>query len=161
MSWEDLSTVLWKERELLELLLFKIEEEQLVLASGRTRWLAHATREVEVVLAEIREHELLRAIQVHELATASGFSSTPSLTALAGRAPEPWGELLLAHRQAFLALTAEISSIAEANRDLLAAGAKATREALMGMERSVGTTTYGRQGQMTAPTGPRVVDRAL
>ncbi len=72
MSWEDLSTLLWKERELLELLLFKIEEEQLVLASGRTRWLAHATREVEVVLAEIREQELHRAVTVDALAAAIG-----------------------------------------------------------------------------------------
>ena len=42
MSMEDLSSVLWRERELLETLLFKLEIEQLVLASGRTRWLAPA-----------------------------------------------------------------------------------------------------------------------
>jgi hypothetical protein len=159
MSWEDLSTLLWKERELLELLLFKIEEEQLVLASGRTRWLAHATREVEVVLAEIRDQEIHRAMTVDALAAGLGIGSAPSLTALSSVAPEPWPELLRGHRQAFLALTAEISSMAEANRDLLAAGARATREALLGMEQSVGT--YGRKGQMTSTATPRVVDRAL
>src|SRR4051794_6621516 len=37
----DLSSVLWRARELLELLLFKLEEEQLLLASNRSRWLAH------------------------------------------------------------------------------------------------------------------------
>jgi len=110
MSWEELSALLWKERELLELLLFKIEEEQLVLASGRTRWLAHATREVEVVLAEIREQELRRAITVEALAQTVGCGSQPSLTTLAGHAPEPYPELLRAHRQAFLGLTAEIST---------------------------------------------------
>ena len=159
MSWEDLSTLLWKERELLELLLFKIEEEQLVLASGRTRWLAHATREVEVVLAEIREQELHRALTVEALAAMIGVGSAPSLTTLASRAPEPWPDLLRAHRQAFLALTAEISAMAEANRDLLAAGARATREALLGLEQSVGT--YGRQGRLTETAAPRVVDQAL
>ena len=55
MGLAEVSTVLWTERELLELLLFKLEEEQLVLASGRTRWLAHATREVEMVIEQIRE----------------------------------------------------------------------------------------------------------
>jgi hypothetical protein len=159
MSWEDLSSLLWKERELLELLLFKIEEEQLVLASGRTRWLAHATREVEVVLAEVREQELHRAVMVEELAAGLALGSQPSLTSLATRAPEPWSDLLRAHRQAFLALTAEISAMAEANRDLLAAGARATREALLGMEQSVGT--YGPQGRLTNLTGARVVDQAL
>ena len=34
MALEALSRVLWRERELLELLLFKLEEEQLVLASA-------------------------------------------------------------------------------------------------------------------------------
>ena len=159
MSWEDLSALLWKERELLELLLFKIEEEQLVLASGRTRWLAHATREVEVVLAEIREQELHRAMAVEGLALMVGCGSQPSLTTLSQHAPEPWSELLRGHRQAFLALTAEISTMAEANRDLLAAGARATREALIGLQQSV--ETYGRQGRMTSAATPRVVDRAL
>ena len=51
MSMEDLSSVLWRERDLLELLLFKLEVEQLVLTSGRTHWLAVAAREVETVLA--------------------------------------------------------------------------------------------------------------
>ena len=49
--------------------------------------------------------------------------------------------------------------MAEANRDLLAAGAKATREALLGLEQSVGT--YGPQGRLTGASGPRVVDQAL
>ena len=93
------------------------------------------------------------------LAATVGIGTQPSLTALAAHAPEPYPDLLRAHRQAFLALTAEISAMAEANRDLLAAGANATREALLGLEQSVGT--YGPQGRMTGPVGPRVVDQAL
>ena len=41
MGLSDVSNILWRERQLLELLLFKLEEEQLVLASGRARWLSH------------------------------------------------------------------------------------------------------------------------
>ena len=44
MSLSEISNILWRERRLLELLAFKLEEEHLVLASGRTRWLSHATR---------------------------------------------------------------------------------------------------------------------
>ena len=47
MSLTDLASVLWRSRELLEMLLFKLEEEQLLLASNRSRWLSHATREVD------------------------------------------------------------------------------------------------------------------
>src|SRR5438045_4734995 len=39
MGLAELSSILWRERDMLELLLFKLEEEQLVLAAGRTRWL--------------------------------------------------------------------------------------------------------------------------
>lgn len=62
MSMEDLSSVLWRERELLETLLYKLEVEQLVLAGGRSHWLATAAREVERVLDRIREIEVLRAL---------------------------------------------------------------------------------------------------
>ena len=37
MSANDLSNLLWRERELLELLVFKLEEEQLLLVAGRAR----------------------------------------------------------------------------------------------------------------------------
>ena len=61
MSLSEVSNILWRERQLLELLVFKLEEEQLVLAAGRNRWLPHATREVETVLGEIKRIELERA----------------------------------------------------------------------------------------------------
>src|SRR4028119_18381 len=61
MSLTEVSSILWRERELLELLVFKLEEEQLLLAAGRARWLTFATREVEMVLAEIKRSELGRA----------------------------------------------------------------------------------------------------
>ena len=102
MGLPDVSTVLWRERELLELLLFKLEEEQLVLTSGRTRWLAHATREVEMVIGQLREAELERAVLVDALAAELGLAPAPSLTALAGAAPSPWDDLLRAHRAAFV-----------------------------------------------------------
>ena len=73
MALSELSDVLWTERRLLELLLFKLEEEQLVLTSGRTRWLAHATREVETVLDEIRDAELGRSVEADAVAIELGL----------------------------------------------------------------------------------------
>src|SRR3954451_20929347 len=131
MALADLASILWREREMLELLLFKLEEEQLVLAGGRTRWLAHATREVEVVLEEIRHTEVIRAIEVDEIAVALGLGPNPSLSALADASPVPWPELLHQHRKAFLTLPAEVSALAEPNRDLLAIGARAARETML------------------------------
>src|SRR4051794_18250444 len=131
MGLAEVSTVLWTEREMLELLLFKLEEEQLVLASSRTRWLAHATREVELVLEQIRQVEVLRAAEVEVVAALLGLPSNPSLSALAEAAPEPWGKLFGEHRKAFLTMTAEITALADANRDLLTSGHRAVRETLL------------------------------
>ena len=80
MPFSRLSDVLWRERHLLELLLFKLEEEQLILSAGRTRWLSRATREVENVLDEIRTAELGRALEADEAARAVGLDpgSDPS-----------------------------------------------------------------------------------
>jgi hypothetical protein len=160
MGLSDLSSILWREREMMELLLFKLEEEQLLLASGRTRWLAHATREVELVLDQIRQAEVLRAAEVEAVARDYGLASNPSLANLADSVPDPWADMLREHRKVFLSLAAEISALAEANRDLLTAGQRAVRETMLAFTGSV--ETYGRRGSTVAATArPRLVDEAM
>lgn len=160
MSLTELSSVLWRTRELMELLLFKLEEEQLLLAAGRSRWLAHATREVEMVLEQIRETEVIRAAHSQAAAVDLGLSPDASLAQLADAAPMPWFELLHQHRKAFLTLTAEIGGMAEMNRDLLTAGQRAARETMMIVAGSV--ETYGRDGQsVSGDRRARLVDEAI
>ncbi|WP_328291750.1 flagellar protein FlgN [Kineococcus sp. NBC_00420] len=163
MGLAEVSGILWKERELLELLLFKLEEEQLVLASGRTRWLAHATREVEFVMEQIRSTELLRAVEVDAIAAELGLEPGPSLGTIADSAPDPWGELFRGHRDAFLTLTAEIQDLADANRDLLNAGSRALRETLLGLDQPLDTYTAQGKNTVASTGGSRAhfVDEAL
>jgi hypothetical protein len=160
MGLADLSSILWREREMLELLLFKLEEEQLVLAAGRTRWLAHSTREVEMVLDQIRHTEVLRAAEVEAVAAELGIGPNPSLGQLADAVGAPWSDLFRDHRKTFLALAAEISALAEANRDLLSAGQRAVREAMLAVSGSF--ETYGRRGEtVAAAPRSRLIDEAM
>jgi len=161
VSLTDLSSVLWRSRELLELLLFKLEEEQLLLAAGRSRWLAHATREVEVVLDQIRQTEVARAAYSQDVAGGLGLLPDASLGQLAEAAPAPWSDLLHQHRKAFLTLTAEISGMAEMNRDLLTAGQRAARETMLAFAGSV--ETYSPQGKTVSGGArrPSLVDEAI
>jgi hypothetical protein len=159
VSLTDLSSVLWRSRELLELLLFKLEEEQLVLASGRTRWLAHATREVQIVLEQLRESELLRAVEVDAYATSVGLHPSPSLRDLALASPEPWRELLIAHRDALVELTAEIGRVSKDNRDVLAVAHRATQETLLSLNGSL--ETYAPTGRTRSAAPAHLIDRAL
>jgi hypothetical protein len=130
MALNDVSNILWQERQLLEMLVFKLEEEQLIMAAGRTRWLSHATREVEAVLAEIKRRELERSIEVEAVAREMGMETAPSLRELVELVPTPWDKIFGEHRQALLEAAQEIESVAGANRDLLTRGQQAAREAL-------------------------------
>jgi FlgN protein len=143
VSMEELSHVLWRERELLEMLAFKLEEEELVLAHGRSRWLAYASREVQTVLDTIQRTEVLRALTADTVAAAIGVQSNPSLLALAECSDEPWRTILLEHRDELVALVAQITEMAAASRELLTAGYDRTRETVLA--RSAAAQTPSRE----------------
>ena len=134
MGLREMSTILWRERQLLELLLFKLDEEQLLLAAGRNRWLPRATREVEMVLEEIKQTELERAVEVERLAPQLGLGSNAGLCQLADAAPPPWSGMLTDHRHAFLLLSEEVAGLVRANRDLLARGQRAVGEVMASID---------------------------
>lgn len=161
MGLQEVSTTLWQERNLLELLLFKLEEEQLLLASGRTRWLARATREVEIVLERIREAELMRSIEVENVAPSLLLPPGPSLRQLAENAPPPWDTMFADHRLAFLELTEEITQLASANRELVARGQRATQDFLDNFVDPQPTTGYPMDGGRDRERTPLVLDRTF
>jgi hypothetical protein len=157
---EDLSLILWRERELLETLLYRLEVEKLVLASGGSRWLATSAREVEVVLDALRETELVRAVAADEAAAKIGLASNPSLRALAEAVDEPWRSILLDHREAFVTYMQEITAIAAANRELLTTGQLAMRETLLGLTDAA--STYSPDGSAVAhESARRLVDQSI
>ncbi len=159
MSTEDLSSVLWRERDLLELLLFKLEVEQLVLTSGRTHWLAIAAKEVEVVLQDIRDIELLRAMAVDTLAAELGLEPNASLNEIAFASEEPWRAIWLDHREAFTTVATQISEMSQSNRVLLTAGYQAAQATLLSMTEKA--ATYGADGSMGADRRTGLIDRNL
>jgi len=161
MALSDVSNILWRERQLLELLVFKLEEEQLVLAAGRSRWLAHATREVETVLAEIKRVELERAVQVADAGRELGLSGSPTLRELAGLTTAPWDAIFTEHRRALLSLAQEIDSITKSNRELLQRGSQAAREALVAIG-EIDIEAYDARGSLPDRNlALRIVDEAI
>lgn len=159
MSMEDLSSVLWRERELLDALLYKLEVEQLVLAGGRTHWLATAAREIEDVLEQIRGIELLRSIELDDIAAELGLEPNPSLHEIADRCEDPWRSIWLDHRAAFTTVATAITKLSESNRDLLTAGYQAAQATLLSL--SEGAGTYGADGSVESDRRTSLVDRSL
>ncbi len=135
MGAQELSSLLWKERELLELLTFKLEEEQLILTSGNTRWLQHATREVEQVVERLRSAGLGRTVEAAALAKEWDIDEEASLHDIAAKAPAgPWAEIFAGHLKALGELTARIRELHDANDQFLRAAARSTQETVAGLD---------------------------
>ena len=157
---EKLSLVLWRERELLEALQYRLEVEQLVMAGGQTRWLANAARDVELAVEELREMELLRAVAADEAAAAAGLGPNPSLASLVDAADEPWRSILADHRDAFAVMSEEIERVAATNRVLIAHGLRAAHESLLGAG-DEGRIYTAAGATVSDGTRTAVVDRSL
>ncbi|HST80436.1 MAG TPA: flagellar protein FlgN [Kineosporiaceae bacterium] len=166
MSLPDLAAVLWRQRELLELLTYRLECEQLMLAGGRTRWLPAATTEVEILLDELRVIEMQRAAVSDAAARELELPLGATLEELAGTAQPPWTEVLIEHRNALVALCGELGMLAEASRTMTAAGLAAVEQTLATVGGRVGASSQGydargRTDMISGHGRSVVVDRAL
>lgn len=140
MGVNELSAVLWRERELLELLLFKLEEEQLLLAAGKSRWVGHASREVEQVMNRLREIALARSVEVADLSTEWDCSDDATLREIIAAAPAgPWQDIFSAHLSAMGDLTAQIRELRDVNEQFLRTAVRGVQETLAGVETVSGT----------------------
>ena len=146
MDHQHLSTLLWREQELLDLLLFKAEEKQYLILTGKTRWLARIAHEIEVVLDQLRVLEVERAAATEQVAARLGVGGNPSLRQLADAAPAPWGDLYGKHHENLLTLVTELRSLSDANRELIEGGLAAIGDALLTV-RAPSAGTYNQTGR--------------
>jgi hypothetical protein len=159
MSANELSTLLWRERELLELLMFKLEEEQLLLTTGKSKWLPFATKEVEQVLVRLRTAGMERTVESAVLAAEWGLPDDATLRDLVQHAPsDAWRDIFSSHLSALTGLTAQIAEVRDVNLSYLRSASRATQDTLANL-----TTTAGVYDDRGAPalatTGAHLFDR--
>jgi hypothetical protein len=111
-------------------LLFKLDEEQLVLQSGRTRWLALANREVDTVLDELNKVELARSVAFASVAPELGLSDEATLQSVVDAVPAPWDAVFADHHRSLRDLMTEVLDAAASSRVLLEDGYDTIRQAL-------------------------------
>ncbi|MHB8262635.1 MAG: flagellar export chaperone FlgN [Acidimicrobiales bacterium] len=163
MSMQRLSACLYEEKEALEELLFKLEEEQLILAAGRHRWLPRASVEVENALRildamERVRHDVMVSV-AEETEVASGEMAT--LPEVAGAVGEPWSEVLLESAENMRALLVQVAEMVASNRDLIMRGLASTAETLVAIGASAGIS-YGPDGESRTVAGmTRLLDAAI
>ncbi len=156
MDYQHLSTLLWREQELLDLLLFKAEEKQYLILTGKNRWLPRIAHEIEVVLDQMRTLEVERAAATEAIAVTLGIGANPSLRQVAEVAPAPWNDLFAKHHEALLVLVTDLRSLSAANRELIEGGLSAIGDALL-QAKSPTAGTYGATGRSTEGGSHRAV----
>jgi hypothetical protein len=155
----QLSQTLWRQRAQVERLLYRLEVQQMVLSSGRARWIDMSARDVEDAIEDLRTEELLRAAHVAAVAPILGVSATSSLSEIAEATGEPWCQILRDHQSTFLTLIGSIESVSRDNKDLLSRGLHDTRDFMARMTESPGLDGYSHQGVATrALARPTMVD---
>jgi hypothetical protein len=157
MGTNELSMQLWRERELLEFLLFKLEEQELLLAAGRSRWIQFASREIEQVLDRLRLTAAERGIESAVVAEEWGAPTDASLRDLVERAPNSaWHEVFSDHLRVLTQLVAEIQQMRDASTQQLRAIMLATQETIAGLGHDGGQ--YTTRGETTRDDAARFVD---
>ena len=139
---EQVVMVLEREREVLDVLLFKLVETRLILEAGEMRFLSRATREVERARGRCREIDLMRAAIVAQHRTGA------TLRGLASSAREPWPGILRDHHDLLAALVAEIEVTAHLNAEHARIGLDAIRLAPVGST-SGSDSTQGGDAELT------------
>ncbi|WP_217184103.1 flagellar export chaperone FlgN [Streptomyces sp. AC495_CC817] len=160
MAAHDLSMQLLRERELLELLLFKLDEQQMLLATGRSRWIRHAVNETERVLAAMPTAALTRDTLVVAVADEWGVPEATTLRELVEAAPtEAWREVLSGHLDTMTALAAEIDEMKQVNEQRLRTAIRVTQETLAGLGEPTGE--YTPAGDVLRTDDARLLDTRM
>jgi len=155
----QLSRVLWQQRDLIEVLEYRLEVQQLLMVAGRADRLPIAVGEVEAALEAIRAVEETRLRVVTEAAAVLGLPRSATLTQIRAVAPEPWDYVLGDHHTAFVRLVASTEELSARSRELAQKGLGETRAAFSQLG-GTPTKTYGRHGDHTSlALPPTLVDQ--
>jgi hypothetical protein len=145
--WRELGAILVAQQQLLESLLFRLDQEHLILVTGRTRWLSQATAEVMAVGAELSEQDERRRGAVDRLAVSLSMGAGVTLSELADRAPDGWAEVLRRHRDIMREGVAAVQAIVTRNRAVVAERINSSKAVLSRMGAG-STETYGRDASV-------------
>lgn len=157
MSATDLSMHLLRQREVLELMLFKLDELEMLLSTGRTRWVQHATVEVDRVAKALTAGTIERDTLFVEVAAGWGAPEATTLRELVEVAPtDAWREVMGSHHDALSALAAEIAEKKSSVNQHLRTALRVTQETIAGLGEPSGE--YAASGDRVGGTGSRLLD---
>lgn len=152
---ERLALCLGQQVAALRHLCFKFEIQEVVLTSGRQKWLGETTAELEQAVAALHERDQAVREALAAAAVAVKLSPESTVREVAAAVPEPWNYVLEEHRKGLHELLERVGQLSRTNRQLLARGHAATTAALsfLGAQVSSGYDDKGRPSPATGSVG--------
>lgn len=149
-----LSSALWAQRSLIEVLQYRLEVQLLIGNTANERHLQFAVKEVETAIADIRKAEGFRDDAARSCAHDLRLAQNSTLTQIRDASPEPWKSALADHQKALLNLVNETERLSKMNREAAIRGAKETKSMFAAITGSIGNETYERDGTSRGLTAP-------
>jgi FlgN protein len=160
MEAEELSNELWRERGILENLLYKFTTQRLLVTNGESRWLGRCTAEIEALKNQLSTTQLTVDMMSSAVAIRWGLAieTSPTLRELVAAAPQdgPWAGILQDHHAAILKLADEIRTLSDENARFLRAANISLQEA---GQNTGSPVTYTASGAAAQTAGAALVDR--
>ena len=131
MAAHALSMQLKRERDMLELLLFRLDVQQMLVAAGRTRGIHHAVAELERAISALPTATLSRDTLVTVVADEWGVPDAVTLKQLIAAAPSAvWHEIFTDYLVTMLALVVEIRQMEKLNQQHLLAAVRLAEDTM-------------------------------
>ncbi len=161
MGANELSASLWRERNLFEILEYKLEVEHLLLTAGNSKWIGRVTDEIDEVVGALRKLNLIRDLEIERLAEEWDISGRASLREIVQAAPDAvWGDIFAAHLGALLDLAGRIRTLRDANSHLLRSAIRSTQETISSLDATL--STYDSRGHSGfQPAAAQLIDKDI
>ncbi len=155
VTLERLALCLGQQVSALRHLCFKFEIQEVVLTSGRQKWLGETTAELERAVDALHETDKALREALATAAVAVSLSPESTVREVAAAVPEPWSYVLEEHRKGMQELLDRVGQLSKTNRQLLARGHAATLAAMsfLGAQVSSGYDASGRPSPATGSVG--------
>lgn len=161
MGYSELSQLLDREIKLLETLLFKLEEEHLLVASGRHHYLATANAEIQAIVDDLKTLELRRALSSADVCSDLGMDNLSSLQEISHAAEEPWRSVLVEARSRLLLVSARIAKAQNDLTGLLSQRVALVEDILTLVDASGVRNMYGKNGRLAKDASLSLLDGLL
>jgi hypothetical protein len=149
----ELNQLLWRERDVLEDVLYRLQVQQLLLVEGRERWVERSVDDLERSLARVERYQRMHRDLLDDISAYLPVHGGSTLSEVVAVTPSPWDDIFEEQQASVLVLINEIEAASRDNHGLARRGMVQAGEAMERFGQATGTTGAGPESY--GPTGLR------